>query len=107
MLDSIVSDPQDADLSERNSPFQPYAPVAAVHHVAETAPLPAITPLRRHRLALPFAPWRFMALAVIVLTAIPCGFAAAAPGISGAELSIGMLLAVFVAVFAIPGRDIR
>ena len=103
-----VPDPQDADLSDRNSPFQPYAPMGAVQHVADTAPLPVIVPKRRARRfpRLPFAPWRFMALAAILIAAVPCGIAAAAPGINGADLAVVLLVLAFAGVVVIPGKDI-
>ncbi|MGN8024734.1 hypothetical protein [Microbacterium sp. 22242] len=108
MLKEIIPDPQDADLSDQKSPFQPYAPVDAVQHVADTAPLPAIVPERRpHQLPrLPFAPWRFMAIAAILITAIPCGIAAADPTLNTADAVVGGLLVAFVLVFVIPGKDI-
>ena len=109
MLKEIVPDPQDADLSDRNSPFQPYAPMAATRHVADTAPLPAIVPepAAPKIPRMPFAPWRFLVVAAILIAAVPCGIAAAAPGIGGAEIAIGLLLAALVVVFRIPGEDGR
>jgi len=106
MLKEIVPDPQDADLSDRNSPFQPYAPMGAAQHVADTAPLPVIVPERRRAPRLPFAPWRFMALAAILIAAIPCGIASADPAINSADGVVFGLLAAFAGVFFIPGKDI-
>lgn len=106
MLIQIVPDPQDADLSDRNSPFQPYAPMDATRHVADTAPLPAIVPERRRAPRLPFAPWRFLALAAILIAAVPCGIAAADPAINSADGVVFALVVAFGGLFLIPGKDI-
>lgn len=55
---------------------------------------------------LPLAPWRFILAATAVLLAIPVGIAAAAPVWNGADLAVLMVLAMFVAAFALPGKDI-
>lgn len=53
----------------------------------------------------PLAPWRFVLVATAILLAIPCGIAAAAPVWNGADLSILICLAIFVAAFTLPGKD--
>ncbi|WP_295014840.1 hypothetical protein [uncultured Microbacterium sp.] len=104
MLTNTIPDPQDQDASDRNA-IQAYAQMPAARHIADTAPLPTVVP-RRRTPRLPFAPWRFLAIATILLVMIPCGIEAAAPVWNGADLTVILLLASFVSVFFIP-EDIR
>lgn len=53
------------------------------------------------------APWRFMLLALGLLLVVPCGIAAAAPVWNGADLAVLICLAIMVAAFTIPGKDVQ
>lgn len=57
------------------------------------------------RPAWPLAPWRFVLIATAIAIAIPCGIAAAAPPINGAELGCGIAIVTFLAALFTPGKD--
>lgn len=78
----------------------------ARRHLTEIVPDISPLPLRG-RTDWPFEPWRFVLVATALLLVMPCGVAAAAPGISGAELACAICLAMFVAAFAIPSKETR
>ncbi|WP_146008106.1 hypothetical protein [Microbacterium aurantiacum] len=79
-----------------------FPPVTATTHIRVTTDTTPIVPQRRS--IWPLAPWRWVLIVTAIGLSIPCGIAAAAPVWNGAELSILIILAIFVAAFT-PGRD--
>lgn len=92
--------PQTQDTAA-TSPVVDFAPVPASSHVRLTDTTP-IGPVRRS--IFPLAPWRMVLIGTALITAVPCGIAAAAPAWNGADLACLIILGVFVAAFT-PGKD--
>lgn len=93
--------PQTQDTAAATSAPVQFEPVPATSHVRVVTDTTPIIPARRS--IFPLAPWRMVVIGCALITAVPCGIAAAAPIWNGADLAVLIILGAFVAAFT-PGR---